>query len=369
MKPFDPQKLPIKLDWEPLIPLIGKANRALAQYDGVLFGLPNSDILLSPLTTQEAVLSSRIEGTQATLGEVLKFEAGEEPKEESKRQDIQEIINYRRALAAAVQELKTRPFNLNLLLRLHSVLLDSVRGRSKARGQFRKTQNWIGPPGSTLEDAQFVPPRPELLPDFLDNWEKYYHLDRPDPLVQLAVIHAQFEILHPFLDGNGRIGRLIVPILLFEKEILTRPMFYLSSYLEMHRSEYIQKLRAIGTASDSWNGWVGFFLDALIHQAHENATKSKQILSLYATLKQKVILLTHSQFGVPLLDRLFERPIFQSSALGGKPHMPSKPMIMNLLAKLKEAGILKVVREGSGRRPQVLALAELVNLCEGRDVT
>lgn len=162
------------------------------------------------------------------MGEVLKFEAGEEPKEESKRLDIQEIINYRRALAAAVQELKTRPFNLNLLLKLHSILLDSVRGRSKARGQFRKTQNWIGPPGSKLEDAQFVPPRPEVLPEFMDNWEKYYHLDRPDSLVQLAVIHAQFEILHPFLDGNGRLGRLMVPILLFEKEILTRPMFYLS---------------------------------------------------------------------------------------------------------------------------------------------
>jgi Fic family protein len=126
MEPLKPEKLPVALAWEPLIPLLGKANRALAQYDGVLYGLPNPEVLLSPLTTQEAVLSSRIEGTQATLGEVLKFEAGEEPDEESKRLDIQEIINYRRALKAAEQELKRRPFNLNLLLSWHSVLLESV---------------------------------------------------------------------------------------------------------------------------------------------------------------------------------------------------------------------------------------------------
>lgn len=207
MKPFTPEKLPIKdIDWEGLIPVLGKANRALAKYDGALYGLPNPEVLLSPLTTQEAVLSSRIEGTQATLGEVLKFDAGEEPQQESKRLDIQEIVNYRRALRVAEAELQSRPFNLNLLLHLHDLLLDSVRGRNKARGQFRKHQNWIGAPGSTVESADFVPPAPEILPEYLDNWEKYYHLDRPDPLVQLAIIHAQFEILHPFLDGNGRLG-------------------------------------------------------------------------------------------------------------------------------------------------------------------
>lgn len=218
MKPFTPEKLPIKdIDWEGLIPVLGKANRALAKYDGALYGLPNPEVLLSPLTTQEAVLSSRIEGTQATLGEVLKYDAGEEPQQESKRLDIQEIVNYRHALKVAQEELKTRPFNLNLLLQLHELLLDSARGRNKARGQFRRRQNWIGAPGSTVESADFVPPAPEVLPEHLDNWEKYYHLDRPDPLVQLAILHAQFEILHPFLDGNGRLGRLIVPIFLYEK--------------------------------------------------------------------------------------------------------------------------------------------------------
>ncbi len=366
MEPLTPEKLPVALEWEPLIPLLGKANRALAQYDGVLYGLPNPEVLLSPLTTQEAVLSSRIEGTQATLGEVLKFEAGEEPTEESKRLDIQEIINYRRALKAAEQELKRRPFNLNLLLSLHSVLLDSVRGRNKGKGRFRKVQNWIGLPGAPLEQAQFVPPRPEVLPEFLDNWEKYYHLDRPDPLVQLAVIHGQFEILHPFLDGNGRLGRLIVPLFLFEKQILSRPMFYLSAYLEAYRDEYVQALRGLGQREHAWNHWAAFFLNALFEQARENSSKARKILDLYERLKDRVLSLTRSQFSVPLLDYIFQQPVFQASALDGRPHMPSRQQIATLLGRLRDAGILKVVRQGSGRRPQVLALAELVNLCEGR---
>jgi cell filamentation protein, protein adenylyltransferase len=136
----------------------------------------------------------------------------------ARRQDIQEIINYRRALTTAEQELKTRPFNLNLLLQLHEILLQGVRGQNKARGQFRKTQNWIGASGSPIDKAQFVPPEPLLVNGYLDNWEKYYHVDRPDALVQLAVVHAQFEIIHPFLDGNGRLGRILIPLFLFEKK-------------------------------------------------------------------------------------------------------------------------------------------------------
>ncbi|MGA9070409.1 MAG: Fic/DOC family N-terminal domain-containing protein, partial [Terracidiphilus sp.] len=221
MKPYVPQELPLsEVAWIQLIPLIGQANRQLAEYNGVLYTFTNPELLLSPLTTQEAVLSSKIEGTQATLGEVLKFEAGEEPELESRRQDIQEIMNYRHALKEAEEELRTRPFNLNLLLQLHSTLLDSVRGRNKARGSFRKDQNWIGSPGSTIEEAEFIPPAPgDSLEKALHNWESYYHDDRPDALVQLAITHAQFEILHPFLDGNGRLGRILIPLFLFEKKI------------------------------------------------------------------------------------------------------------------------------------------------------
>jgi Fic family protein len=367
MKPFIPQNLPIReLAWEALIPLIGSANRALSHYDGILYGVPNSEILLSPLTTQEAVLSSRIEGTQATLGEVLKFEAGEEPESESRLHDIQEIMNYRAALRAAEEELKTRPFNLNLLLRLHDILLDSVRGENKARGRFRAAQNWIGSAGCKIEKAQFVPPEPALLPKALDNWEEYYHADQPDALVQLAVVHAQFEIIHPFLDGNGRLGRILIPLFLFEKKHLARPVFYLSAYLEGHRDEYIEKLRAIGHSADGWNDWIAFFLRALDEQARLNAAKARAIMDMYESLKQRTISLTRSQFAVPLLDQLFERPIFQINQLRFEEPRPSRQAVFGLLRALRQSGILKVVREGSGPRAQVFALAELVNLCEGK---
>lgn len=254
MKPFVPQTLPLSdVNWESLISLLASANRSLAYYDGVLQGVTNPELLLSPMTTQEAVLSSRIEGTQATLGDVLKFEAGEIPNKPERTEDIYEIINYRRALKIAEEELKIRPFTLNLLKNLHTVLLDSVRGRNMGRGEFRRFQNWIGAPGTPIEQAEFVPPAPEQLLRYMGNWEKYYHLERPDSIVQLAVVHAQFEIIHPFLDGNGRLGRMLIPLFLFEKKILSRPLFYLSAYFESHRDVYVERLRMIGQSSGGWN--------------------------------------------------------------------------------------------------------------------
>jgi Fic family protein len=371
MKPCIPDTLPIKnIEWEPLIPLIGKANRAIAYYDGILYGIAEPEVLLSPLTTQEAVISSKIEGTQATLGEVFRFEAGEIPKQESRRLDVEEIINYRNAMGLAQEELKTRPFSLNLLKRLHEVLLTGVRGRDKARGQFRTTQNWIGAPNTPIEKADFIPPEPGMIMEYLDNWERYYHINRPDPLVQLAIIHAQFEVIHPFLDGNGRIGRMIIPLFLFEKKYLSKPMFYIASYIEEHRDEYIARLRMLCSEKDAWNKWIEFFLHAVSEQARINSEKARSIIDLYEKLKVRVIELTHSQFAVPLLDNMFTTPIFSSNALFRKPlpNNPTKATTLALLNTLKQAEILKVIREGSGRRAQVLAFTELINLCEGKPV-
>ncbi|MDA8327117.1 MAG: Fic family protein [Nitrospiraceae bacterium] len=357
------------MKWEPLIPLIGTANRSISRYDGILYGLSNPEVLLSPLTTQEAVLSSKIEGTIATLGDVLKFEAGEEPEQESRKLDIQEIINYRTALRHAEAALKDRPFNLNLLLELHSILLDSVRGKNKGRGRFRTIQNWIGAPGTPIEKADFVPPDPLAIKDCLDNWEKYYHADRPDPLVQLAIVHAQFEIIHPFLDGNGRIGRILIPIFLCEKKLLSRPMFYLSEYLEEHRDEYVAHLRELGRKEDSWNAWIQFFLTALEEQSRKNAEKARAIMDLYENLKARVIEITHSQYAVPLLDQMFKQPIFQSTHIDLPSELkPSRQAIAHLIRMLREAGLLKVLKEAKGRRAQVLVLADLVNLCAGKEI-
>jgi Fic family protein len=368
LNPYIPDKPPLTdVDWESMITLIGKANRSLAFFDGVLQGVANPNLLLAPMTTQEAVISSRIEGTQATLVDVLKFEAGQEPNEPRRQEDIHEIINYRRALLQAEHELKRKPFNLNLLKDLHGTLLDSVRGRGMGRGKFRTVQNWVGEPGSPIDKAQYIPPDPLLLMEHLDNWEIFYHMEQPDGLAQVGIIHAQFEIIHPFLDGNGRLGRMLIPLFLFEKKLISRPMFYLSEYFQAHRDAYVGHLRELGKDKNAWNAWLRFFLLAVDQQAQFNTIKARAIIALYDDLKEQVLELTHSQFGVPLLDLLFSRPIFQISHLEGK-KMPSRAMITQLVLRLKRAGIISVLREGSGRRGHVFALSKLINLTEGRKV-
>ncbi len=370
MKPFAPQRLPLQdVRLEPLIKSIGNARASLAHYDGVLHGIPNTSVLLTPLTTREALLSSKIEGTIATMGEVYRFEAGETPEKQIRKDEIQEILNYRKALRHAESVLSNKPFHLNLLLELQIILLDSVRGRDKNPGHFRKTQNYIGQPGSPVEEAEFIPPEPQYVIQHLDNWEKYYHAESPDPLVQLAIIHAQFEIIHPFNDGNGRIGRILIPIFLYEKGLINSPMFYISEYLELHRDEYIARLRAIGQEDNAWNQWIEFFLRAMNEQAAINTAKAREMLNLYDRMKERVRKLTHSQYAVPLLDMMFEQPLFHSTHIKFPDDSgPSRQAIAGLLRKLREAGILKVLSEGGGRRPHVLAFAELINLCEDKNI-
>jgi len=178
--------------------------------------------------------------------------------ETEKEKDVQEIINYRQGLRSAERELKDRPMSLNLIKKIHSTLLNSVRGQHKRRGEFRKEQNWIGPPGSPIDEAQYVPPEPGQVDELMSNLEEYIHSDEKDPTVQLAIIHAQFEIVHPFLDGNGRVGRILVPLFLYEKKVLHEPMFYISHYFEKHQEEYYKVLRSISKSGD-WENWVSFF--------------------------------------------------------------------------------------------------------------
>jgi len=369
MKPFVPPPLPWpNLGWESLVPVIGRANRALAQFNGILQGVPNPGIMLSPLATQEAVLSSKIEGTQASLDDVLKFEAGDQPKQESLAADVQEILNYRQALRDAVLALKTRPFNLNLLKELHATLLAGVRGNDKARGRFRPVQNWIGRPGSPMKEASFVPPAPDRVLEFMDGWEKFYHAESPDPLVQLAMVHAQFELIHPFLDGNGRLGRILIPLFLAEKGVLARPMFYLSAYLEQHRDLYMERLRDLSHAEGNWTRWIEFFLQAIEVQASANTRTARDIMALYQAKKSQLLELTRSPWAIVVLDHLFQYPVFSASAFPTGKNGPSRQAATVLLAKFKGAKILKTVHPPRGRRAEVLAFPELLNLCEGRKV-
>ncbi len=366
MKPYVPDALPLTgLDYRLLLPLVGQANAALARYDGLLQGIHNPTLMLSPLTTQEAVLSSKIEGTQATVDEVLEQEAGL-LKEGRKFQDIQEITNYRHALLSARQYLRDRPIRLAIVRAVHGILMNSVRGQDKTPGEFRKDQNWIGQYGCTIEQATFVPPNPLQLPDFLQAWEAYMDADDADFLLQTAVVHAQFELLHPFKDGNGRIGRILIPLFLYQKRALSQPMFYLSEYLENHRDEYYARLKAISADGD-WNGWIVFFLQAVATQSQQNSQRVVAIKALYEKMKQAIHEATHSQFTVHVLDAIFDRPIFSTTDLIARTQM-HKPTAMNLVRQLKNAGILQELRAGSGRRASVLCFPELLNIVEGKRV-
>ncbi|MGH8581792.1 MAG: Fic family protein, partial [Gammaproteobacteria bacterium] len=188
---------PTELDLQRLLPLVGPANAELARYDGILSAIPNASVLLAPLTTQEAVLSSRIEGTQATFGEVLEFEAGEDASSEEKKTDIHEVLNYRAAMRHAVTQMETLPLSQRLMKGAHQVLMKGVRGQNKAPGDYRRLPNWIGPSGCTVETARFVPASAERVPDAMSAWERYLHADAPDKLIQLAILHAEFEAIHP----------------------------------------------------------------------------------------------------------------------------------------------------------------------------
>jgi Fic family protein len=363
VSPYDPEQLPLDcIDWEAHIARIASTNRALARYDGTLLAIPNPDILLSPLQTQEAVLSSRIEGTQASLTDVLRFEANQrEQMPEAARADIQEIINYREAMKAAIERLKTQPLDIPLICDLHRILLASVRGRDREPGCIRTIQNFIGS-NPYIEHAIFIPPAPEDVPRALENWEQYLQSEEKDILVQLAVLKAQFELIHPFCDGNGRIGRMIVPLILFGKGLLSSPMFYISAYLERHRQTYYDHLLGISRDGD-WNGWITFFLGAVEAQADDNGLKAKAILELHDEMEQTVPEITRSQYAVSAIDAIFQTPIFTSSEFHEHSAIPRKSAD-RILRQLSDAGIIEILAEKEGRRPAMYAFPRLIAITE-----
>jgi Fic family protein len=366
MKPWIPDDLPLHvLDAATLIGPVGRATDALARYDGLLRGMINADVMLSPLTTQEAVMSSRIEGTQATVGDVLGSDAGEE-FDAAKNADVEEVINYRHAMREAAISLRSRPITLALVRSLHQILMTGVRGQDKEPGRFRTEQNWIGPKGCVIDNANFVPPAPVILMEHLEAWERYIVGEDLDPLVQAAIVHAQFEIIHPFIDGNGRIGRLLIPLFLFCKERIHTPMFYLSGYLESNRDEYYARLRGI-TERGEWNEWVQFFLRAVTEQANTNIAAATNIYALYERMKTEVRDTTHSQHSALLVDVLFQTPIFRISHMeagGAVPAASAHKVAQQLVA----SGHIKQIRQGKGRRPSLFVFPELLNIVEGKRV-
>jgi Fic family protein len=358
MKPYTPHTLPLKdIEWSKFIDLMGKANRYIARYDGLLQSVINPDVLLAPLRTQEAVHSSKIEGTQASLKDVLQFE-GEQDVEEYKKGDIYEVINYRIALKEGREQMQSKPLTLNLIRKMHETLMKDVRGNSANPGNFRRIQNFIGTPGSTIDTARFVPPAVPVMMEALGNWEKYMHHEELDVIVQLAIVHAQFEIIHPFLDGNGRMGRILIPLFLYHKKIIHEPVFYLSDYLENHRSEYYDALKNI-TDSGDWTNWIRFFLNAIIVQAEKNINKTRAIINLYEEVKKEITESTHSQYAVHCLDTIFIQPIFSSNYFSRNSGIP-KSSTTRLLDILVKENILAIAEAGAGRRPTIYAFKRLL---------
>lgn len=353
-------------DWGNLLHLIGRAHGAIARYDGVVSSTPNSDLLLSPLTLQEAVLSSKIEGTNVSLAEVLELDAGEGKElHQEKRHDAEEVRNYRNALRYAAKEIETRSFSLDLLCKTHAMLLEGVRGKFMTPGSFRKVQNWIGLPNSRMETASFVPVAPELLLPALDRWISFVKSKNSfDPLLKTAIMHQEFEAIHPFLDGNGRLGRILIPLFLCHHGILRQPNFYMSRYLEANRDRYMHLLLAV-TRDGAWCEWCAFFLEGIEQQAKEDLAKAQAVHDLFARIRHEISDRTRSKYSERTVDCLFARPIFTTSSFSRISGIPqdSAQRILGVLQQ-GEQPILTIRRKGAGQSPNLYEFGELIRIVE-----
>jgi len=302
-----PPEPPIFVDDE-MFKLLSDADRKLGRLDGITQILPNPDLFVAMYVQKEAVLSSQIEGTQASLIDVL----GQEDGNHEKKEHIDEVVNYVHAMKYGLERLSTLPLCLRSLKEIHSKLLKDGRGSSKNPGEFRSTQNWIGPAGCDLLNATFVPPPVPEMHEALGQLEKFLHSDDNIPsLIKIGLIHAQFETIHPFLDGNGRVGRLLITFWLCQQEILSQPLLYLSYYFKQNRLEYYDRLMAVRTKGD-WEGWLKFFLKGIAQVSDESINSAKEIIKLRDQYT-KIVHQKKKTSYQKLLDILFEHPILTTT--------------------------------------------------------
>lgn len=284
---YYPPPIPRQMEFsDELVAALSRADRALGELSGVGKRLRNPHVLISPYLRREAVLSSRIEGTQSSLSEVLLLEAGAPV---ARRDETQEVINYVTALETGIARLPSLPLSLRMIRELHRILLTGVRGEDRTPGEFRRMQNWIGPnPTTPIEDAVFVPAPPEALDELLQDWESYIHeADRTPPLVRCALIHYQFETIHPFRDGNGRIGRLLMPLYVIEASCLSQPLLYVSAFLERHRTAYYDALM-LGRLRGDVLPWILLFLEAVATQAADAAENADRLTALEVEYRRRI---------------------------------------------------------------------------------
>lgn len=333
-----PPRPPLETDAD-LTRLLSAADLALGRLDGATMMLPNVDLFVAMYVRREAVLSSQIEGTQASLTDVLQFEAGGDGGETERPLDVAEVVNYVRAMNYGLRRLADMPLSLRLIREIHGELMRGVRGEESAPGEFRRSQNWIGPRGCTLSTARFVPPPPHELLRVLGEWETFLH-ERSEPvLITAALAHAQFETIHPFLDGNGRVGRLLITLLLYERGVLARPLLYLSLYLKRNQTEYYDRLQTVREKGD-WEAWVRFFLEGVRSSADESTHTTRRILTLREEDRARLIGEGKASGNLlRSLDHLFVQPITTPQLLAAALDV-RYATANNLAARLVEIGVL-----------------------------
>lgn len=361
---FLPHPLPPPFSFDAtILQMLSEADRALGQLAGVGAMLPNPHLLIGPFVRREAVLSSRIEGTVATAQQLVLFEAL--PGGRPSAPDVHEVANYVKALEHGLTRLKKLPISLRLIREIHGVLLKDVRGEASRPGEFRPTQNFIGRAGQTIEAARFVPPPVSEMHKALNEFERFLHAPSDLPaLVQLALIHYQFEAIHPFMDGNGRVGRLLISLLLCERGLLPQPLLYLSVYLESHRDAYIDHLLRV-SQTGSWSEWIGFFLRGVAEQSRDAISRSQELMDLRKEYQRRVQSPRASALLVQLVDDLFANPAMTIGQARKRLEVTYRSAQQNV-EKLVKAGIL---REHTGRsRNRIYVAPEIVSIIQRRRV-
>jgi Fic family protein len=347
---FLPDPLPPAIQWsEALITALSDADRALSRLAGISSTIPNPYILVLPFVRQEAVLSSRIEGTRSNLEDVYKYEAHQLTLLEN-RADINEVYNYIRALDYGLHRLESLPVSLRLIRELHQKLMENVRGSHLTPGEFRRSQNWIGVPGATIETAAFVPPPVEEMFTALSALELFIHAETPLPLLlKLGLIHYQFEVIHPFLDGNGRIGRLLLPLLLAEWGLLPQPMIYLSGYFEKYRQSYYDLLLAV-SQKGAWEAWLAFFLRAVQSQSQQAAGLIARLQAIRREYHQIVASDRAAEKLQDVIDYLVGQPIVSINQILEHTKANNFNAASRYVEKLVQVGILEEITSGKRNR-------------------
>ena len=356
---FVPNSLPPRLEWgDKLVSVMSKADIALGTLSGLVETLPNPHLLIYPFIRREAVLSSRIEGTQSSLSDLLLFEA----THIEKWGDVKEVQNYVRAMEYGLKRLDELPLSLRFIRDLHSVLMEGVRGEHATPGEFRQSQNWIGSAGAPVNKATYVPPPVPDMQECLNQLEKFLYTENGlPPLIEAALVHYQFEAIHPFLDGNGRIGRLLFTLLLCQRNILSKPLLYLSAFFERYRQEYYDLLLKV-SSTGAWQEWIEFFLSAITEQSMDAISRSRRLQDLqrsYARLAREKHL---SPTAIQLVELILMRPVL-STRTAQEFLKITYPGAQKAIKALVEIGIL--IETTGRKRGKAYAANEVLRVLDG----